>query len=83
MLTLSGLKTFLVERHNVSVPEMALHFDASQDAVRAALAQWEAKGRVRRLGAGESCSRAGSCGCSCKPSDVYEWVDAPALARTG
>lgn len=79
MMTLSALKAFLISRHNASLAEMALHFDTQQDAVRGALEQWEAKGRVRRLASGESCSRAGSCGCSCKTDEIYEWVEAVPL----
>lgn len=79
MLTLSTLKAYLVSRHNASLTEMAVHFDAQPDAVRGALAQWQAKGRVRTLGSGEACSRAGSCGCACHADEIYEWVEAPAL----
>jgi putative ferrous iron transport protein C len=83
MLTLSALKAYLSSRHNASISEMVLHFDTQADAVRGALAQWEAKGRVRKLGSGESCSRAGSCGCSCTSPDIYEWIEAPTLQAVG
>lgn len=79
MLTLSTLKAYLAARHNASLAEMAVHFDTQQDAVRGALEQWQAKGRVRKLGSGEACSRAGSCGCSCHADEIYEWIEAVPL----
>jgi putative ferrous iron transport protein C len=75
MLTLGGLRDYMRDRHHASIADMAVHFDAAPDAVKGALAQWTAKGRMRRLGEGESCSRSASCSCACKPDDVYEWVD--------
>ncbi len=74
MITLSGLREYLSQRRQASVAEMAVHFDASPDAVRGALGHWLAKGRARMLNAGETCS---GCGCGCKGEEVFEWLCAP------
>ena len=44
MITLSGLRKYLSERPQASVAEMAVHFDASADAVRGALQPLAFKG---------------------------------------
>ena len=71
MITLSGLREYLSERRQASVADMAMHFDASPDAVRGALSHWLAKGRARRLDPGGICS---GCGCGCKGEEVFEWL---------
>lgn len=79
MLTLTALRDHLAERRQASLGEIATHFDADPDVVREALGRFEAKGRVRRLPAGEAC---GGCSCGCRGGDVWEWSDRPA-PRTG
>jgi len=74
MITLSGLRDYLSKRRQASVAEMALHFDASPDAVRGALSHWLAKGRARRLDPAGICS-----GCGCKGVEVFEWLTADAV----
>ena len=74
MMTPSTVRDYLKERGNASLSDVALHFDAGEDSVRAVLDLWIAKGKIRPLAAGASCSRAGSCGCSCKAEEIYEWV---------
>lgn len=74
MMTLTGVRDYMRERGNASLEEVALHFDASRDAARGALDLWMKKGKVRPLPAGASCSKAGSCGCSCKAEEIYEWL---------
>lgn len=75
-MTMSELKTFLIERHRASLVEIGLHFASPASAVRPMLDQWIAKGRVRRLDNVSTCGKAGS-GCSCqeKPVEVFEWVN--------
>ena len=71
MITLSGLREYLSQRPQASVAEMAVHFDASADAVRGALRHWLSKGRARKLEPSERCS---GCGCGCKGEEVFEWI---------
>ena len=74
MMTPSTVRDYLKERGNASLSDVALHFDAGEDSVRAVLDLWVAKGKIRPLAAGAACSRAGSCGRSCKAEEIYEWV---------
>jgi putative ferrous iron transport protein C len=71
MITLSGLREYLSERRQASLAEMAVHFDASPDAVRGALGHWLAKGRARKLDVGETCS---GCTKGCKGEETFEWL---------
>ncbi|PZA11706.1 hypothetical protein DNX69_11310 [Rhodopseudomonas palustris] len=72
MLTLSALKSCLIDRRCASLAELALHFDSSRDAVRQALQQLEAKGSARRKDKSASCRCAGGCGCD---EEVWEWCN--------
>ena len=74
MMTPSGVRDYLRERGTASLTDVALHFDASEDAARAVLDLWVGKGKARPLPAGSMCAKAGSCGCACKPEDIFEWV---------
>ena len=80
MMTPSSVRDYLKERGSAPLSDVALHFDAGEDAVRAVLDLWIAKGRVRGLAAGTGCSKAGSCGCSCKVEEIFEWVGEKRLA---
>lgn len=74
MMTPSAVRDYLKERGNASLSDVAVHFDAGEESVRAVLDLWIAKGRVRPLAAGATCSKAGSCGCACKAEEIFEWV---------
>lgn len=80
MMTPSLVRDYLRERGSAPLSDIALHFDAGEDAVRAVLNLWVAKGRVRALAAGAGCSKAGSCGCACKVEDIFEWIGDQRLA---
>lgn len=77
-MTLSDLKTFLIDRRRVSLTEIGLHFDSAESAVRPMLEQWIAKGRVRPLAGADTCGcgKAGTgCACAHKPAEMFEWVN--------
>lgn len=75
MVTLSDLKSFMVERRRASLNEIAVHFDTPASAVRPMLEQWIAKGRLRKLDVAGGCGKAGAgCSCSQPPSEVFEWT---------
>ncbi|WP_370676086.1 FeoC-like transcriptional regulator [Pleomorphomonas sp. PLEO] len=80
MMTPSTVRDYLRERGRAPLTDVALHFDAGEDAVRAALGLWIAKGKVRALAAGAGCSKAGTCGCACKVEEIFEWVGERQLA---
>ena len=75
MITLTDLKTFMVERKRASLIEIAVHFDTPASAVRPMLDQWIAKGRLRKLDIMGGCGKVGaSCACKEPPSEVFEWT---------
>jgi len=74
-MMLSDLKRYLQERDEATLADMALHFQAEPEVVRAMLEVWMAKGRVER------CSPSPACGSKCNlcapgSGEVYRWVDA-------
>ncbi|WP_207765798.1 FeoC-like transcriptional regulator [Pleomorphomonas carboxyditropha] len=80
MMTPSAVRDYLRERGSAPLSDVALHFDAGEDAVRAVLDLWVAKGRVRALTDGAGCSKAGTCGCTCKAEEIFEWIGERRLA---
>jgi hypothetical protein len=78
---LSELKDYIQQRGQVSLQDIALHFDADADALRGMLERWIRKGLVSRRSATASC---GSSCSQCDPAavELYVWdagsVDAPA-----
>lgn len=75
-MTLSELKTFMIERKQASLIEIGIHFASPTSAVRPMLEQWIAKGRLRRISFEGGCGKSGA-GCSCKekPAEVFEWIN--------
>jgi hypothetical protein len=72
-MILSDLKRYLQERQEATLADMALHFRADPEVVRAMLAVWIGKGRIER------CASSPACGTSCRLCDpgageVYRWV---------
>jgi len=71
-MILTEVKDYVRERGQVSLGEVALHFDVDLDTARGWLDFWLRKGRLRRLAADEVCGS--SCSCVQKPGlDLYEW----------
>jgi hypothetical protein len=76
MITLMGLRDYLVERGRASLSDIGVHFHSSPDAARQAIEHWVAKGRARRIDAGGGCcpKAGGACACDGAPPEVYEWT---------
>ncbi|CCG39981.1 FeoC-like transcriptional regulator [Magnetospirillum molischianum] len=75
MLTMRSVRDYLTESGQVSLGDIALHFESSPEAARQVLDQWVAKGKVRRTEPSGGCAKAGaSCCCASKPQEVYEWT---------
>ncbi|EPY01252.1 FeoC-like transcriptional regulator [Magnetospirillum fulvum] len=78
MLTMRSVRDYLAESGQVSLGDIAVHFESSPEAARQVLDQWVAKGKVRRSEQGGTCGKAGaSCCCAAKPQEVYEWTGVP------
>lgn len=72
-MILRELKDYLRRRGCVPLEELARVFAMDADALRAALGEWEVRGRVRRS------TPTGQCGgctrCPAGAAELYEWVD--------
>lgn len=79
-MILADLKRYLIERRQATLTDMAVHFGAEPDAVRAMLAVWMAKGRVEQValpaGCGSSCRL-----CDAGAAEIFRWrAEDPAAA---
>jgi bacterioferritin-associated ferredoxin len=74
-MILAEIKTYLKQRRQASLADIALHFDIEPGAARGMLEQWIRKGKVERLSAqaacGSSCSK-----CDPATTELYLWKDA-------
>ncbi len=71
-MILRELKSFLQQRRQASLKEIATYFDTDEQSVAGMLDFWLRKGQLRRLPNTSGC--AGSCSCSHKDdSDLYQW----------
>jgi hypothetical protein len=73
---LSDLRRYLQAHRQATLMDLAVHFDADPEAVRAMLALWISKGRVERVPLPPAC---GATCTLCDPglAEVYRWRDAP------
>lgn len=71
-MILADLRDYLRMQGRAAVYDLALYFDADAEAIRGMLAEWERRGRVRRLPDGTACE--GGCN-KCDPAavEIYEW----------
>ena len=71
-MILSDIRSYLEQRGQATLADIAMHFEADRDAVRGMLEIWMRKGKVHRKMA------TASCGNSCKQCDpatteIYVW----------
>lgn len=74
-MILSDVRDYIRRRGQVSLQDLALHFDVEPDALRGMLERWIEKGKVERRSANPAC---GSSCSQCQPDTVelYAWVEA-------
>ena len=71
-MILSDLKNYVKARRQVSLKDVALHFDAEPEAIKGMLEFWINKGKIRKQANESSCS--GGCSCSYKEDEeLYAW----------
>lgn len=72
-MILSDLRSYLQDKHRVTLNDLVLHFDIDANALRGMLGKWISKGKVKRSTAESGCGT--SC-CKCDPllTEIYEWV---------
>ncbi|MCG8427973.1 MAG: FeoC-like transcriptional regulator [Chromatiales bacterium] len=78
-MILSAIKSYLQQRGQATLTDIAIHVDSTPDAVRGMLEMWIAKGKVQRQQMDETC---GSC-CKCEQAatEIYIWNGSPALCE--
>lgn len=76
-MILSDIRSYLAEKGQVTLSDVALHFDITPDAARGMLEVWVRKGKVSRRSVSASC---GSSCSQCAPAatEVYVWGNASA-----
>jgi predicted ArsR family transcriptional regulator len=71
-MILSEIRSYLTERGQATLADIALHFDAEPEAVRGMLDHWVRKGRIERrkveAACGTSCNR-----CDPAAMELYVW----------
>jgi putative ferrous iron transport protein C len=73
-MILQDIKKYVQQRKQVSLQDIALHFDKEPETIRGMLDFWIRKGRIQRFVQQPSCSSSGSCQCSAKQElDIYQW----------
>jgi putative ferrous iron transport protein C len=71
-MILQEVKQYVKKRKQVSLQDIAVHFDKEPETVRGILDFWVRKGRIRLQTQAPSCS--GSCHCSANQSqEIYQW----------
>lgn len=71
-MILKDIKEYVQSRQQVSLTEIAVHFDADPEALKGMLDFWIRKGKIKHYSSDNVCG--GSCSCSQKADrDVYEW----------
>lgn len=72
-MILSDLRSYLQDKHRVTLNDLVLHFDIDANALRGMLGKWISKGKVKCSTAEPGCGT--SC-CKCDPllTEIYEWV---------
>lgn len=73
-MILSDLRSYIREQKRVALKDMQHHFNVDADALRGMLDLWIAKGYVKKMPAGTSCS-SGCCQCDPALIELYEWVE--------
>ncbi len=73
-MILSDIKKYIQQRGQVSLEDIALHFDTEPDAIREMLKIWIRKGKIIQQ------KTAASCGSSCNQCDsasteIYTWTN--------
>ncbi|MCK5360153.1 MAG: FeoC-like transcriptional regulator [Gammaproteobacteria bacterium] len=71
-MILSDIRNYMQQHGQVSLADVALHFDIEPDAARGMLDIWVKKGKVQRRAATSSCGT--SCSqCDTAATEIYVW----------
>jgi DeoR/GlpR family transcriptional regulator of sugar metabolism len=72
-MSLVAIREYLKQRGQLSVQEVAIHFDITPEAAQLGLEYWAKKGKARVAnGCGSECC---SCGSDAVAKTIYTWVE--------
>ena len=80
-MILADIKTYLRQRGQASLADLALHFDSEPEALRGMLEVWIRKGRVRKRQSGGGCGGCTECGAGA--GETYQWCGGGAVPVPG
>ncbi len=73
-MILNDIKSYVKLRKQVSLKDIALHFDIEVEAVKGLLDFWIQKGRIKLSSSNSSCNTGSCSSCSQQDSsEIYEW----------
>ncbi|MFZ2727236.1 MAG: FeoC-like transcriptional regulator [Methylococcaceae bacterium] len=73
-MILTELRDYLKQQHRVSLKDLMTHFNSDADTLRAMLAKWINKGKVKKLSLEANCGTS-CCRCDSTLTELYEWLD--------
>ena len=75
-MLLGEIRDYVKKRGNVSLKDISLHFDITQDSVEFAVSYWQRKGKIRQSASEAGCGSGGCGGCASNTTNQisYEWV---------
>jgi len=81
-MVLSDIKRYLQDRKQVTLDDLAIHFDTDREAMRGMLTTWIRKDRVVRCDLQATCGK-GCSACSCEGAmELYEWKEGEPVRET-
>ncbi len=79
-MILSEIKRYLMKHKQVTLGDLAVHFDTEPAAMKGMMMQWVRKGRVLKSNVQAGCCKA--CGkCRATKIEIYEWLQAKQQIR--
>ncbi len=74
-MILSEIKHYLMKHKQVTLGDLAIHFDTETETMRGMMEQWVRKGRVLKSNGKASCNRTCSKCCGSPAMETYEWTN--------
>jgi len=75
-MSLIELKNYLRQQKQVTLTDLANHFDTELDTMRALLAHWQNKGKVVQIHHHNGCGK-GCGGCCQQEIEIVRWQEKP------
>lgn len=73
-MILSELRDYIKQQQRVALIDLVNHFNIEANALRAMLAKWIDKGKLRKTALESNCGT-GCCKCDPALTEIYEWLE--------